>query len=101
MTRWFDEWARRNRPDARYGDHDLALTWHWVQVAHAHLDPSPAWRGKNPTAKDRARHRTFEASLDDKQATRAGLRPLQTSLSACSRRQSVAASTVMDMSAGF
>ena len=28
---------------------------------------SPAWRGRKPTAKDRARYRQFEASLDDKQ----------------------------------
>ena len=67
MTRWFDEWARRNRPDARYGDHDLALTWQWVHVAHAHLDLSPAWRGKKPTAKDRALYRQFENSLNDEQ----------------------------------
>ena len=67
MTRWFDEWARRNRPDARYGDHNLALTWQWVHVAHAHLDLSPVWRGEKPTAKDRARYRQFEASLDDRQ----------------------------------
>jgi hypothetical protein len=44
-------------PGTRYGDHDLALTWQWVHVAHAHLDLSPAWRGKKPTAKDRARYR--------------------------------------------
>ena len=67
MTRWFNEWARRNRPDARYGDHDLALTWQWVHVAHAHLDLSPAWRGKRPTPKDRARYRQFAHSLDDRQ----------------------------------
>jgi len=67
MTRWFNEWARRNRPDARYGDHDLALTWQWVHVAHAHLDLSPVWRGKRPTAKDRARYRRFEDSLDEHQ----------------------------------
>ncbi len=54
MTRWFDEWARRNRPEARYGDHDLGLTWQWAHVAHAHLDLSPVWRGRKPTAKDRA-----------------------------------------------
>ena len=54
MTRWFNEWARRNRPDARYGDHDLTLTWQWVHVAHAHLDLSPVWRGKKPTAKPRS-----------------------------------------------
>jgi len=67
MTRWFNEWARRNRPDARYGDHDLALTWQWVHVAHAHLDLSPVWRGRKPTAKDRARFRQFENSLDERQ----------------------------------
>jgi len=67
MTRWFDEWARRNRPGARYGDHDVALTWQWVHVAHAHLDLSPVWRGKRPTAKDRARHRQFAESLNDRQ----------------------------------
>jgi len=63
MTRWFNEWARRNRPGARDGDHDLALTWQWVHVAHAHLDLSPVWRGKKPAAKDRACYRQFEASL--------------------------------------
>jgi hypothetical protein len=67
MTRWFNEWARRNRPDARYGDHDLALTWQWVHVAHAHLDLSPVWRGKKPTAKDRAHYRQFADSLDERQ----------------------------------
>ena len=66
-TRWFNEWARRNRPNARYGDHDLALTWQWVHVAHAHLDLSPAWRGKPPAAKGRARYRQFADSLDDRQ----------------------------------
>jgi len=67
MTRWFNEWARRNRPDARDGDHDLALTWQWVHVAHAHLDLSPVWRGEKPTAKDRAHYRQFAHSLDDRQ----------------------------------
>ncbi len=64
-TRWFNEWARRNRPNARYGDHDLALTWQWVHVAHAHLDLSPAWRGKQPTAKDRHHYSRFADSLDE------------------------------------
>ncbi len=67
MSRWFDEWARRNRPGTRHGSDDLGLTWQWVQVAHAHLDLSPGWQGKTPTAKDRARYRQFEASLDDRQ----------------------------------
>ncbi len=72
MTCWFNEWARRNRPGARYGDHDLALTWQWVHVAHAHLDSSPVWRGKRPTAKDRARYRRFVASLDARQRCELG-----------------------------
>jgi hypothetical protein len=72
MTRWFNEWARRNRPDARYGDHDLALTWQWVHVAHAHLDLSPVWRGKRPTAKDRAHYRQFADSLDEGGRARQG-----------------------------
>lgn len=67
MTRWFNEWARRNRPDARYDDHHLALTWQWVHVAQAHLDRSPAWRDKKPTTKDRAHYRGLEVSLDRKQ----------------------------------
>ena len=67
MTRWFNEWARRNRPDARYGAHDLALTWQWVHAAHAHLDLSPIWRGRRPTAKERAHYRQFADSLDVKQ----------------------------------
>ena len=67
MTRWFNEWARRNRPDARYGAHDLALTWQWVHAAHAHLDLSPIWRGRRPTAKERAHYRQFADSLDEDQ----------------------------------
>ena len=67
MSRWFDEWARRYRPGTRHGAYDLGLTWQWVHVARAHLNLSPVWRGRHPTAKDRARYRTFEASLDDKQ----------------------------------
>lgn len=62
--RWFDEWARRNRPGTPYGAYDLGLTWEWVHIAHAHLDLSPAWRGRKPTARDRARYRRFEKSLD-------------------------------------
>jgi hypothetical protein len=67
MSRWFDEWTRRYRPGTRQGAYDLGLTWQWVHVAHAHLDLSPVWRGRKPTAKDRARYRQFDASLDDKQ----------------------------------
>ena len=67
MSRWFDEWARRYRPGTRHGSYNLGLTWQWVHVAHAHLDLSPAWRGRKPAAKDRARYRQFESSLDDKQ----------------------------------
>ena len=67
MTRWFNEWARRNRPNARYGDHDLALTWQWVHVANAHLDLSPVWRGQKPIAKERGHYRRFENSLNTRQ----------------------------------
>jgi hypothetical protein len=67
MSRWFDEWARNCRPGSHPSSNDLALTWQWVHVAHAHLDLSPVWRGRTPTAKDRARYRQFEHSLDDKQ----------------------------------
>jgi hypothetical protein len=67
MTRWFNEWARRNRPDARYGDHDLALTWQWVHVAHAHLDLSPAWRGKRPPPKTAPTTASSPHSLDEHQ----------------------------------
>ena len=67
MTRWFDEWTRRSRPGTHPSSNDLGLTWQWVHVAHAYLDLSPAWRGKKPTAKDRARYRQFEGSLDQRQ----------------------------------
>ncbi len=66
-SNWFDEWAHRNRPGTHPSSVDLGLTWQWTHIAHAHLDLSPAWRGNRPTAKDRARYRQFEASLDDKQ----------------------------------
>ena len=67
MTRWFDEWAHRNRPRTRHGSYDLGLAWQWVHVAHAHLDLSPTWRAKAPTARDRANYRQFEDSLVDQQ----------------------------------
>lgn len=80
MTRWFNEWARRNLPYSRYGDHDLALTWQWAHVAHGHLDLSPVWRGKHPTTKDRARYRRFADSLGRTPTVRARLRPPQARL---------------------
>ena len=67
MSSWFDEWARRYRPGTRHDSYDLGLTWQWVHVAHAHLDLSPAWRGRKPTATDRARYRQFEATLNEQQ----------------------------------
>ena len=38
-----------------------------VAARHAQLDLSPTWRGKKPTAEDRARYRAFEDSLDERQ----------------------------------
>ena len=67
MTRWFEEWARQFRPGTHYSSWVYGLTWQWVHVAHAHLDLSPAWRGKKPTAKDRAHYRQFADSLDERQ----------------------------------
>ena len=67
MSRWFNEWARQFRPGTHYSSVGYGLTWQWVNVAHAHLDLSPAWRGKKPTAKDRALYRQFENSLNDEQ----------------------------------
>ncbi len=67
MSRWFDERARSYRPGVRHSADDLGLTWQWVHVAHAHLDLSPIWPGRHPTAKDRARYRKFEVSLDERQ----------------------------------
>ena len=67
MTHWFEEWARQFRPGTHYSSWTYGLTWQWVHVAHAHLDLSPAWRGKRPTATDRAHYRRFEDSLDEHQ----------------------------------
>ena len=72
MTRWFNEWARHCRPSTRDSSQHYAITWQWVHVAHAHLDLSPAWRGKRPTAKDRAQYRRFESSLDHRQQLELG-----------------------------
>lgn len=66
-SRWFQEWVRHCRPGTHYTSVGYALTWQWVHVAHAHIDISPAWGGKTPTAKDRALYRQFENSLDDHQ----------------------------------
>jgi len=65
--RWFEEWRRHCRPSTHDASQRYALTWQWVHVAHAHLDLSPAWRGKKPTAKERAHYRQFAASLDERQ----------------------------------
>jgi hypothetical protein len=65
--RWFEEWARHCRPSTRDSSKPYAITWQWVHVANAHPDLSPVWRGKKPTAKDRARYRRFESSLDARQ----------------------------------
>lgn len=54
-------------PTTHYTSAGYGLTWQWVHVAHAHLDLSPAWRGKKPTAKDRYQYRQFEESLDEHQ----------------------------------
>ena len=67
MTRWFEEWARQSRPGTHYSSVGYGLTWQWVNVAHAHLDLSPGWRGKKPTVKDRHQYRQFEESLDEHQ----------------------------------
>ena len=67
MSRWFNEWARQFRPGTHYLSVGYGLTWQWVHVAHAHLDLSPAWRGKKPTAKDRHHYRQFEDSLHEHQ----------------------------------
>ena len=67
MSRWFNEWARQFRPGTHYSSVGYGLTWQWVNVAHAHLDLSPAWHGKKPTAKDRAHYRQFADSLDEDQ----------------------------------
>ena len=67
MTRWFEEWARQFRPGTHYRSVGYGLTWQWVHVAHAHLDLSPAWRGKKPTANDRHHYRQFADSLDEHQ----------------------------------
>jgi len=66
-SRWFQEWARQYRPGTRHTSVTHGLTWQWVHVAHAHLDLSPAWRGKKLTAKDRAHYRQFADSLDVEQ----------------------------------
>jgi len=73
MSDWFDEWARRHRPGTRRSSYGHGLTWQWVHVAHAHLDLSPLWKGRTPTAKDRAGYRQFEHSLNDKQQLELGL----------------------------
>ncbi len=67
MSRWFKEWARQFRTGTHYTSVGYGLTWQWVNVADAHLDLSPAWRGKKPTAKDRHHYRQFADSLDQRQ----------------------------------
>ena len=65
--RWFEEWRRHCRPSTRDSSQPYAITWQWIHLAHAHFYLSPAWRGRKPTAKDRARYRRFADSLDERQ----------------------------------
>ena len=67
MSRWFDEWVRRTRPDSRPEARKYALVWQWEHVAHAQVDLAPAWRGRRAAARDRALYRQFEASLSGSQ----------------------------------
>ncbi|WP_243738073.1 hypothetical protein [Cellulomonas shaoxiangyii] len=67
MSRWFDEWARRCRPESHWEARTYALIWQWEHIAHGHIDLAPAWRGRRPVAKDRALYRQFEASLSEYQ----------------------------------
>jgi hypothetical protein len=69
-SRWFDEWRRDCRPGTRDASKAHALNWLWAHVAHGHLDTATGWEGKQPTARQRARYRQFEASLDAEQRTR-------------------------------
>lgn len=39
MSRWFEEWARQYRPGTHYTSVTHGLTWQWIHLAHAHLDP--------------------------------------------------------------
>lgn len=64
---WFEEWVRDCRPATHDSSQPYAVTWQWVHVANAHLDPSPAWRGKKPTINDRANYRRFSHSLGQSQ----------------------------------
>lgn len=64
------QWLLSALPGLTFGRtslHDLAVTWQWVHVAHAHLDLSPIWRGWKPTAKDGARYHRFADSVDERQ----------------------------------
>jgi hypothetical protein len=67
MSRWFDEWARNCRPGQPPQQLDLALTWQWVHVAHAHLDLCTRLAREAPTATGARPLPPVRSSLDDKQ----------------------------------
>jgi hypothetical protein len=70
--RWFEEWAKEVRPNTRRESRGYALTWQWIHRVHGHIDTSPAWAGKRPTATQRAHYRSFDTSLDERQQERLG-----------------------------
>ncbi|GEL98131.1 TniQ family protein [Cellulomonas terrae] len=63
MSRWYEEWARQNRPGSHPETRTYALVWLWIHVARGHVDSAPAWLGERPLAKKRALYRQFEHSL--------------------------------------
>ncbi|MGX1768243.1 TniQ family protein [Dietzia sp. NPDC055343] len=59
---WFPGWARSQNPQRRAVTLPHAITWMWIEVAHADLDTSPGWT-EPPTRAEKANLRAFSGRL--------------------------------------
>lgn len=61
---WFPGWARSQNPRRRAVTLPYAVTWIWIEVAHADLDTSPGWTGA-PSRTEKASFRAFSERLSE------------------------------------
>ncbi|MBB1055837.1 TniQ family protein [Dietzia sp. B19] len=61
---WFPGWARSQNPRRRAVTLPYAITWMWIEVAHADLDTSPGW-AEPPTRAEKASLRAFSQRLSE------------------------------------
>lgn len=61
---WFPGWARSQNPRRRAVALPYAVTWMWIEAAHADLETSPGWPTA-PTRTEKASYRAFSKRLSE------------------------------------